>query len=70
MTRKRYKKLGYALMQKLNQYHIETYGTPGENMGNVLKWASTVTFDRISPKFHSYEEAWESIKGIRQIVGM
>ena len=70
MTRKRYIKLGYALMQKINQKHIDIHGTGIDNWGKVLKGIQYLEFERIDPKFKSYAEAWDSIKPIRNQYGM
>jgi hypothetical protein len=36
MTRKRYIKLGYALMQKINTKNIEMFGRSAQGWGKVL----------------------------------
>ena len=70
MTRKRYRKLGYALMQKINSQHIAIYGTGYDDWKRVLKGIQRVSFINIDPKFKSYADAWESIKPIREQYGM
>lgn len=70
MTKKRYRKLAYALMQKIQAKHIEVCGKSADNWGKVLKGVSKVEFKAIDLKFKSYEEAWESIKPIREQYGM
>lgn len=71
MTKKRYRKLCYALMQKINQKHIEVCGKGSDNWGKVLKGVLKLEFKNIDQtKFSSYAEAWESIKPIREQYGM
>ena len=71
MTRKRYVKLGYALMQKINKQHIEVCGCSAEQWGKVLAGIKKVKFGtEREPKFKSYAEAWESLKPVRQLYGM
>ena len=70
MTKKRYKKLGYALMQRINTTHIEIYGKGVDGWGKVLKGVQRVGFRKLDPRFNSYDEAWESIKPIREQYGM
>lgn len=67
MTRKRYIKLAYALMQKIHQ----AGGCKAEGWGTVLKGVSRVKYGtKQFPKTQSYAEAWESIKSIRVQYGM
>ena len=71
MTRKRYIKLGYALMQRINKTHIGIYGVGHDDWGKVLKGVANVKFGTAqSPKCASYKEAWERIKPIREQYGM
>lgn len=71
MTRKRYIKLGYALMAKINKTHIDIYGKGYENWGKVFKNVSKIKFNTDhAPKTNSYKEAWETIKPIREQYGM
>ena len=67
MTSKRYRKLGYALMQKIHQKDITVCGTsatPG--WGKVLKGIKKAKPLNGVP----YAQAWESIKDIRAQYGM
>ena len=67
MTRKRYIKLAYALMQKIHQ----AGGCRAEGWGKVLKGVSRVKYGTAqSPKTESYAEAWATIKSIREQYGM
>lgn len=71
MTRKRYIKLGYALMQEINKKHIEVCGCSSEHWGKVLVSIQRVKYGtKQEPQFKSYAEAWESLKPIRQQYGM
>ncbi len=71
MTRKRYIKLGYALMQRINEDHIKACGTSIENMGKILAATRRIKYGtERAPKFNSYAEAWEYIAPIRQQYGM
>ena len=71
MTRKRYIKLGYALMAKINKKHIDICGKGSDDWGKVLKNVQTIKFNTDhAPKTSSYKEAWESIKTIREQYGM
>ena len=69
MTRKRFTKLFYALMQKMNKKHIEVCGTSSENWGKVLKHALTITPYKVE-SFTSYKQLWESLLPIRKVYGM
>ena len=62
MTKKRYRKLMYALMQRTN----EGYKFP--HAGTILKAVQQIEFKDI--KFNSYAEAWDSLKNIRSLYGM
>ncbi len=71
MTRQRYIKLLYALMQRINQKHIEVFGTPAENWGKVLKGTLRIKYRSTqNPIVTSYAEAWEMLKPIREQYGM
>ena len=71
MTRKRYIKLGYALMQKINAKSIEMSGRSAQGWGKVLANVQKIRYGTIlAPKFKSYAEAWESLKPIREQYGM
>lgn len=71
MNRKRFRKLGYALMQRINTTHIAVYGNGVGDWGTVLKGAQKVGFGtKQAPKYSSYAEAWESIKPIREQYGL
>ena len=69
MTRKRFTKLFYALMQEINKKHIEVCGTPAENWGKVLKHALTTKPYNVEG-FTSYEQLWERMLPIRKAYGM
>lgn len=65
MTRKRYIKLVYALMTKFNE------GNKIASMGTLLKGVQKLEFKNMDQtKLHSYSEAWESLKTIRNQYGM
>ena len=68
MTKKRYRKLFYALMQRINLDHIKWCGTPADEMGKLLKCAQRVEIK--NAKVASYAEAWEMLKPLRQANGM
>lgn len=71
MTKKRYKKLMYALMQRANEGHKFPYGirnTYFRHAGTLFKAVQKIEFKDI--KFNSYAEAWESLKDIRSQYGM
>lgn len=71
MTKKRYQKLLYALMQKTNQEYIKVFGKGVDNWGKVLKSVPKIKFANMDQaKVHSYAEAWESLKPIRNQYGM
>lgn len=71
MTRQRYIKLLYALMQRINQKHIEVFGNPAENWGTVLKCTLNVKYRSAQePIVTSYAEAWEILKPLREQYGM
>lgn len=70
MTKKRYHKLFYALMQRINIRHIEVYGKGVDNWGGVLKAAATVNPFPNSLGFTSYKEIWENLMPTRQQYGM
>lgn len=71
MTRKRFRKLGYALMQRINTAHIAIYGKGCDGWGTVLKGVQKVSFGtKQAPNCSSYAEAWESIKPIREQYGL
>lgn len=71
MTRKRYIKLAYALMQRINADHIKVCGKSADNWGKVLANVQKVKYGtKQAPKFNSYAEAWEYILPIRQQYGM
>ena len=69
MTRKRFTKLFYALMQEINKKHIEVCGTPAEKWGRVLENALTIKPYKVEG-FTSYEELWERLLPIRKAYGM
>lgn len=52
MTRKRYIKLLYALMQEMNKEYREMFGTHAPKIGRVLK-----SVNKVEPKI-PYAEAW------------
>ena len=71
MTRKRYIKLGYALMQRINAGCIKASGTSMDDMGKILANVQRIKYGtERAPKFNSYAEAWEYILPIRQQYGM
>ncbi len=71
MTRQRYIKLVYALMQRINQHHIDVFGTPAENWDKVLKGTLRIKYrSGQNPIVTSYAEAWEILKPIRERYGM
>lgn len=71
MTRKRYVKLVYALMQEINKDHRKWCGKTAENYGLVLKGVQRIKYgSAATPKLTTYAEAWESLKEIRAIYGM
>jgi hypothetical protein len=63
MTKKRYKKLMYALMQKAHGGFIKF-----QYAGCIFKSVQKIEFKDI--KFNSYAEAWDSLKNIRNLYGM
>lgn len=65
MTRKRYVKLLYALMQKMHQAH--NFEKAGRTFNATLKVGFKCTN---SPEVKSYAEAWEILKPIRKQYGM
>lgn len=66
MTRKRYIKLMYALMQRINQRYISIYGHGYDGWGKVLKGVSRLKYGTDK----SYEEVWTTLKSIREQYGM
>jgi hypothetical protein len=71
MTRKRYIKLFYALMQKINAEHIRVCGKPADEWGKVLRGVRRIKFGADwTPETTSYAEAWENLRTIRQQYGM
>ena len=62
MTRKRYIKMIYALMQHI---HSET---PIAMQGLLLKGVQKIEFKNCT--YNSYADAWESLKSIRNQYGM
>ena len=62
MTKKRFRKLMYALMQRANEGYKFPYA------GSVLKSVQKIEFKDI--KFNSYAEAWDRLKNIRSLYGM
>ena len=62
MTRKRYIKLVYALMQKIGQ------AMPVAEMGMLLRGVQRIEWKNV--KCNSYADAWESLKSIRSQYGM
>lgn len=63
MTKKRYKKLVYALMQKSHGGYIKF-----QYPGCILKSVQKIEFKDI--KSNSYAEAWDSLKKVRSLYGM
>ena len=70
MTRKRFTKLFYALMQEMNKDHLKTCGTSAKNWGRVLKAVSVAHPFPNDKGVTSYEECWENLKSIRNLYGM
>lgn len=71
MTRKRYIKLCYALMQKMNEDSIKTTGHGASNWKLVLNGAKRLHFKNMNHDvIHSYAEAWEFLKPIRTLYKM
>jgi hypothetical protein len=66
MTRKRYIRLMYALMQRINQRYISIYGHGYAGWGKVLKDVSRLKYGADK----SYAEAWAGLKPIREQYGM
>lgn len=64
MTRKRYIKLLYALMQEMNKEYVKMFGTTAPKCGRVLKGVQKA--NPIIP----YADAWECLKDIRKTYGM
>ena len=62
MTKKRYIKLVYALMQRMHQEH------PIASVGLLFKGVQKIEFKNV--KYNSYADAWESLKSIRSQYGM
>ena len=69
MTRKRFTKLFYALMQEIHKKNIEVCGTPSKGWGKVLDHALTTKPYKVDG-FTSYEELWERMLPIRKVYGM
>lgn len=71
MTKKRYIKLLYALMQKMNKNCIEKTGLPVLGIGRCLKGCIRLEFANIDKtKVSSYAEAWEMLEPIRKAYKM
>lgn len=71
MTKKRYRKMVYAIMQKCNQDYIKMTGHTVNNCGRALKGCLRLEYANMDKtKVSSYAEAWEMLKPIRQSVGM
>lgn len=70
MTRKRYIKLCYALMQKINQEYIKTFGEGAKGWNTVLKGIKKIEYKNIDSKYKSYTDAWDSLESIRKQYGM
>ena len=64
MTRKRYIKLLYALMQEMNKEYRGMFGKTAPKVGRVLKGVQ-----KVNPTI-PYAEAWECLKDIRKRYGM
>lgn len=71
MTKKRYRKLVYALMQKCNQDYIKMTGHTVNKCGRALKGCLSLEFANMDKtKVSSYAEAWECLKDLRKNCGM
>lgn len=71
MTKKRYRKMIYALMQKINKDCIEKTGYPAVKVGRALKGCLRIEFTNMDKtKVSSYAEAWETLKPLRESVKM
>ena len=71
MTRKRYIKLAYALMQRINAEHIKYCGKGAKDWGKVLASVQRVKYgSKQEPQVKSYAEAWEILKPTRESYGM
>ena len=71
MTRKRYVKLVYALMQEINKDYTKMCGTGMENWGRVLKSVQRIKYrSAATPQLTNYAEAWDSLASIRKQFGM
>ena len=71
MTRKRYVKLVYALMQEINKEHIKVCGKSADAWGRCVKSVQRIKYGTAAtPKLTTYAEAWESLKPIREQYGM
>ena len=71
MTKNRYRKLVYALMQKCNQDYIKMTGHTVSKCGRALKGCLRLEFANMDKtKVNSYAEAWECLKPLREQFGM
>lgn len=71
MTRKRYQKLVYALLQEINKEHTKLCGKSAGKWGRCLKSVQRIKYGSPdTPKLTNYAEAWESLKPIRELYGM
>ena len=67
MTKKRYRKMVYALMQKINKDCIERTGLPAVKVGRALKGCLRLEYANMDhTKVSSYADAWEMLKLIRE----
>ena len=67
MTKKRYRKLVYALMQKIHKDCMEKTGTHAENIGRALMGCLRLEYKNMDhTKVSSYAEAWEMLKFLRE----
>ena len=71
MTKKRYRKMVYALIQKMNKDCIDKTGTPASKIGRGLKGCLRLEYANMDKtKVSSYAEAWEMLKFLREPNGM
>ena len=70
MTKKRYRKLMYALMQKINKRYIDLFGETEEGVGQLLKGTLKTELSLCAPEIHSYQQAWDVLLPLRNQYGM
>lgn len=69
MTRKRYRKLLYALIQKMGKEYRRTFGTAPQDWGKVLKSVLDLK-PNFNEEISSYKQCWDMLSITRNQYGM